>query len=465
MKAVYETKDFISIYSEKHPSKLLSDFVFNLRYKDLPQEAIEQTKLYIADYYAACFAGKKVNGKFNKAVEEILFENSSKGVSSVLNSEKKLSSIDAAYLNAVYAHGADMDDGNRKAMGHVAAHVMSTAFSVGEEVHATGKELFTAINAGYEVYNRVAASVQPGLVYRGFHSTGTAGAIACGAVAAKLLKLDSDGIYNAMSLSSVQAGGLIIIAESGQCCKPINPANACRVGIMSAKLVEKGVESPRNPLESKKGWFHAMSDTVDVSMITENLGKTFTICESYLKPYPSCRHTHCGIDAAICLHDKIKGKEIKKIILNIYNNAIQIAGQIKIPVTPEDSKFSIHYSLATALLKGHFNLDDLDLKNVSDELISVINKIEFVADDSMENRDQGIRGSKVTVILENGESYSETVLIPKGDAANPFSWDDMKGKMESCMVGFIDSGEIPNVINKIKTLDFVSEFSINSVLK
>lgn len=32
----------------------------------------------------------------------------------------------AAFMNAVYAHGADMDDGNRKSAGHIGAHVISS---------------------------------------------------------------------------------------------------------------------------------------------------------------------------------------------------------------------------------------------------------------------------------------------------------------------------------------------------
>ena len=46
-----------------HYSKILSDFVYNLKFEDLPDEVVETTKRYIADYYAAAFAGIKVNDK------------------------------------------------------------------------------------------------------------------------------------------------------------------------------------------------------------------------------------------------------------------------------------------------------------------------------------------------------------------------------------------------------------------
>ncbi|MBO5937694.1 MAG: MmgE/PrpD family protein [Clostridia bacterium] len=201
-----------------HCSEILSEFAYNLKFTDLSDEVVDTTKRYIADYYAASFAGIKVNVTFNDAVIDVITEMGGKQECDYIFSDVRLPAANAAFLSACMAHGADMDDGNRKAMGHVGAHVISTALTLCQTLDVSGEDVITAINVGYEVYNRVAAAVQPGLVHRGFHSTGTAGAIACGAVAAKLMGMDKEGIYNTMALSAIQASGLIIIAESGQSC-------------------------------------------------------------------------------------------------------------------------------------------------------------------------------------------------------------------------------------------------------
>ncbi|MBE6708976.1 MAG: MmgE/PrpD family protein [Ruminococcaceae bacterium] len=449
-----------------HATEILSRFIADLTYDDIPTEAINITKMYIVDYYAACFAGIKVNGKFNKAVEDELFEMGGKEDSSVLHSDIKLPAMNAAFLNAVYAHGADMDDGNRKAMGHVAAHVMSAVFALAEVLGSTGKDIITAVNVGYEVYNRVAAAVQPGLVRRGFHSTGTGGAIACGAACAKLLGLDEAGIYNAISLSAIQSSGLMIITESGQSCKPINPANAARIGILSARLAEKGIVASEYPLESQKGWFHAMSDDVDEDAITDGLGEIFTICESYLKPYPSCRHTHAPIESAIAFRESMLEKHgnsyadmIDRVDVYIYRNAMRIAGQIELPKNSEDSKFSIHYSLATALLKGHFDLDDLPVENVTDDVKALVGKISLIEDPSMENAKAGIRGARTVFVMNDGEEYSYEIKIPKGDAANPFTWDDMKSKLFACSEGVLSDDNREKLIDSVGDFENIEKYS------
>lgn len=454
-----------------HITEILSRFIADLRYEDIPKTVVETTKMFILDYYAACFAGIKINGKFNVITEEIFFETAGKEEASVLCKNIKLPVGNAAFMNAVYAHGADMDDGNRKAMGHAAAHVMSAVFAVAEVLHSSGKDVITAINAGYEVYNRVAAAVQPGLVRRGFHSTGTAGALACGAAVAKLLGLDEKGIYNALSLAAVQSGGLMLITESGQSCKPINPANAARSGILAAVLSQKGIESPSYPLESSKGWFHAMSDRVDETRVTESLGKIFTVSESYLKPYPSCRHTHCGIEAALKIRQKIyenEGKidftKIEQIAVHIYPNAIRVAGNIKMPQNDEESKFSIHYSLAVALLRGHFNLDDLNVSNPEAELNDILEKIVIIPDESMENINEGIRGAKVSLKLKNSVVCEEIIQIPKGDASNPFSKQELYEKLSFCANGIITYEQQNSLISAVENFENIEKYcSINDL--
>ena len=432
----------------------LSAFAAGLRFSDLDEATVAQTKMYIADYLAAAYAGYRVNDAFNHAILGIIEGMDRGGGASVLVDGRKFSAEHAAFMNAVYAHGADMDDGNRKARGHVAAHVMSAVFALAETLETTWAEVFTAINVGYEVYNRIAAAIQPDLVHRGFHSTGTAGAVACGAACAKLIGLDQQEIYDAMGIAALQASGLIIIAESGQACKPLNPANAARTGIISAKLAKAGVHGPVNPLESKKGWFHAMGDTVKEEEISDGLGKKFTINESYLKPWPSCRHTHCGIEAAITIRERMKAagessEDIESVRVRIYEDAIQIAGQIRIPPTADDAKFSIHYSLAVALQSGNYTLEDLS-RPITEASRVLAEKIELIPDPSMENTAAGIRGASVTVRSRSRKEYTETVLLPKGDAANPFTWEDMKRKIETCMEGMLPKEIIDALPERIR---------------
>ncbi len=440
-----------------HATKLLAEFVYNLKFENIKKSDVEYTKLLIMDYFAASFAGIKVNKVYNRAVEEIICGMGGKEEASVLNSAKKLPLLNAAFVNATYAHGADMDDGHKRAMGHVGAHVISAVFALAQTLNVSGKEVLTAIVAGYEIYVRVSAAAQPGLVNRGFHSTGTAGAVACAAACAKLLKLDAKGIYNSMAISVTQASGLMIIAESGQMIKPLNPARAAQGGILSALMTKKGVVGGDFPLESEKGWFHAMTDSVDEGMITKGLGESLEVSQCYFKPYPSCRHTHGGVEAALELRKGININEIEKITLYTYKNAIKIAGQIEIPEKEGDSKFSIHYALACAIARGHFGLSDLALENNGD-VIAFVSKIQLVEDPGMEIKEKGIRGARLEITMKDKRVLEKTVLVPKGDPESPFTVEDMKEKLEGCAGKDFGENIADRVIDYVNNIEFQDKF-------
>lgn len=414
----------------------LSRFLEQLRYDQLPEMVVEQVKRSVVDWYAACLAGYRVNASFNEKVLELMMGMGGTPEASVLLSGRKLPASNAAFLNAAYAHGADMDDGDRKAAGHIAASVMPSVFALAQTVGANWGQVVTAIVAGYEVFCRVVGAAQPGVYDKGFHSTGVGGGIASAAACAKLLGLDAKGIYHAISLAAIAAGGLIIIDESGQCCKPLNPANAARTGVVSAQLAQLGVESSLDPLESKKGWFNAFGRDVDLQVLFDGLGERYCICDTYLKLYPACRHTHCCIDAVLCLRqtlldEGISIRDIDEIRVDIYPSAIRSAGSIRLPKNADEAKFSIHYCIAAAMARGRFGLEELDVERCEGyrELVS---KITLVPDTSMEDRSKGIRGCHVQLGLSDGTVYRRTVLIPRGEARLPLGWTELTQKLEQC---------------------------------
>ncbi len=443
-------------------TKPLVEFANRLSIEYLPASTIEHSRMFIADYIAASIAGYKINFDFNNKIRSVIDEEGASEQSSVLLSRKKYSVAQAAFLNAIYAHGADMDDGNKKSAGHIGTHVIPAVFALAEYKNAQWKDVFLAIIVGYDIFNRVAGAAQPSLYNKGFHSTGIAGSVACAAACAKLLNLSSKQIYNSISIAAVQSSGLIIIDESAQHCKPINPGNAARIGVLSALMAEKGLDAPRNPLESKKGWFHAFSDNINEEVLFGDLGSVFTIDESYIKQYPSCRHTHSCIDAIKDIRvelDKLglSYHDIKSIDVNVYPSAIKSAGNIKYPQTSGEAKFSIHYAIAKALLTGGFSLDDLN-GYIDEEISSIIDKITLIPDDALENRLAGIRGCNIKVVLYNNNELEKTVLVPKGEGEYFLTWDDLEQKMLSCSRDVISTEESKEIIRQCKNICIHSQY-------
>ena len=427
------------------------------RIQKLSSRDKEQINSLIIDFFAAAYAGYKLNRSLNLPLERVMLSTKVGKESYVLFKNDKYPVRTAAFMNAIYGHGAELDDGNKKAAGHAGVHLIPAVFALADKIGSSNDDVLIALATGYEAYIRISSAAMPGMVKRGFHSTGMTGTLACAAACARLYHLDAPGIENAISLATTMTGGLLSYGDSHPEVKPLNPAKAAENGIFAAMLANEGVKGPREALEGPNGWFHAVTDSYDSEMLRGAEDGQLLLHDCYIKQYPSCRHTHCGIDAGISLHKKVHYSKIEKVEVYIYPNAIKLAG-IKYPNSQDETKFSIYYTLACSLVNGKYGISDMIASEMSKEVKEFIGKIELIPDESMEDRSKGIRGTRIIVYLKNGKFYEETVLTPKGDPENPLAKDEVIEKLRTCSEGLADEAELARIINAIEKINETGRF-------
>ena len=422
----------------------------------LSEEDRAQLRLLVVDFAAASCAGFALNRDFNAAVERTVFAQGGAEECLVFRQARKWPARTAAFMNAVYGHGAELDDGNKRAAGHPGVHVIPAVFALAEKLGRTDEEVLEALATGYEAYIRISAAAQPGMVRRGFHSTGMAGTLACAAACARLFGMDAAGLEDAMALATTMSGGLLSYGDSRPAIKPLNPGKAAENGVFAAMLAAEGVKGPTEALEGRNGWFHAVTDEVHLEFLRG--GERLLLHDCYFKLYPSCRHTHCGIDAGVALHGRLGGRPIESVRIHIYPNAIRLAG-LEHPQSPDETKFSIPYTLACALAKGGYGIGDMDAAAAPAAVRELSGKIAMVPDEAMEDRARGLRGARVEVRLTDGESLEETVSVPKGDPENPLTREDILHKLEACAQGLADGAHLAAFVQAVDALGGRESFS------
>lgn len=421
----------------------------------------EQLRTLLIDFFAAAFAGYKQNKTFNQSVERVVYPQGGAEESYVFMQDRKYPARIAAFMNSVYGHGAELDDGNKRAAGHAGVHLIPAVFALADKIGSSNDDVLLALATGYEAFIRLSAAAQPGLVARGYHSTGVAGTLACAAACARLYHLDAQGIEDAIALATTMTGGLLSYGDSRPAIKPLNPGKAAENGVFAAMLANEGVQGPTEALEGQNGWFHAVTDEVHEEYLKG--GERLLLHDCYFKLYPSCRHTHCGIDAAVALHDRIHAEDIKEVNVYIYPNAIKLAG-LKIPKDQFETKFSIQYTMACALISGSYGIADMDPPRLTDDVVDLISKIKLIPDTAMEDRVNNVRGTRVEVILKDGQKMEETVLVPKGDPEKPLTRADIVNKLRTCAQGQADEEALGRLVKSIEAIDgserFEDPFSI-----
>ena len=95
---------------------------------------------------------------------------------------------------------------------------------------------------------------------------------------------------------------------------------------------------------------------------------------------------------------------------------------------------------------------------MTDDVVSLIEKIKLIPDESMENREKGIRGTRVEVVLKNGETMAQTVLVPKGDPENPLTREDIIKKLRVCAGEMAGEDKLARLVDAILLIEGNGQF-------
>ena len=140
----------------------LSSFSASLRYQDIPEEVVHQTKRMIIDTMGCAFGG--YSGQPSKLARDLAATVTSTQPASVLGSGQTTSPDLAAFANGVMIRYLDFNDGyTSKESGHPSDRIAATLAAT-EVARAGGKRLITATVVAYEAFCRVcdAVDIKPG---------------------------------------------------------------------------------------------------------------------------------------------------------------------------------------------------------------------------------------------------------------------------------------------------------------
>jgi 2-methylcitrate dehydratase PrpD len=146
----------------------LAAYVADLRFDDIPTEVRERAKVLTLDFLGSAIRARRdaeSTPSLIKMLEALALDGT--GESTVFGDTKTWTPAVAALLNGALGHSLDFDDTHADSSLHPSAPVVPAAFAIGELVGASGRDVLTAIVAGYEVCCRLgnapAVSIPPPL--------------------------------------------------------------------------------------------------------------------------------------------------------------------------------------------------------------------------------------------------------------------------------------------------------------
>lgn len=396
------------------------DYLYGLSVSDLRAEAVEQARLCLLDYKGVTVAGAKILQKQGNTFLDYVLKQG--GEVSVIGFQHKTTLHNAAFLNAMSAHVAELDDGHRVGQIHLGASIISALLPVSEVEGILKDAVLRGIVVGYEAAIRLAMAVNPDHKLRGFHTSGTCGTIGVAVAVAAALKFTREQMKVAVSAATASASGLLEMQENESELKPFNLAHAAVAGITAAYCALAGFKGPDDAIGGKRGFLSVMTESPKIQYLSEFNEPYLQIERIYRKLYAACRHAHSAIEAAITLRNGygIKSSSISSILIETYGMAIKGHDHKDIRGI-QSAKMSIPFSVALALKTGHAGLRDYNKMNLADEEIHrLMDLIQIVEDPVISSWLPGKRAARVTIESADN-SFTTCVGYPKGEPENPIT--------------------------------------------
>jgi 2-methylcitrate dehydratase PrpD len=390
-----------------HETATLAAYVAALQFEDIPDAVLTRAKTLTLDFLGSAIRARheaESTPSLLKMLEALKLDGA--GEATVFGDNRKWTPSIAALLNGALGHSLDFDDTHADSSLHPSAPVVPAAFAVGEITGASGRDVLTAIVAGYEVCCRLGNALDPTSHYaRGFHPTATAGTYGAAAAAGKLLGLDKDQLIAAFGVSGSQAAGSLQFLVNGAWNKRYQVGAAAMNGVIAATLAKNEFVGASESVEGKHGLLVGYSDDAHPEKATAGLGKVYETMKIGVKPYPSCRYTHAAIDALIAMRrdHNITPDQVKRVEVGLHRNGITLTGDAATKRRPDSivgGQFSMFFTGAIALDQGHFGWDDY--ARLGDAAINTLaEKFDVVQDERLEGKTHPF-GARVSITTDDG---------------------------------------------------------------
>ena len=412
-------------------SRQLAQWVVGLRYEDLPPDVVDRAKGVTLHGLASVLLGSLTpagQGAVKLITEE---EAGVKNGATIMVDGARVTKGGAAFANAEMAMAGGKWDTFRM-LTHPGTSIIPGAFVAAEATGASGRDYLTALAAGYEVMERLAADVIPTMMARGFHAGVVFGIFGPAVAAAKMMRFTEDQVNSTIALCASLASGNLEGARSGG--RALREGAAVRNAMLAVALARQGHVGGDTVLEGDAGFYHAyagnnqgrlthsfVGDTqTSLDRITAGLGQEWMFRETLYRIYSTAGYNiaHIDVTAKLCEEHDIAYKDVDRVeaVVN------WLETQYPSPAFPsrredlESGPGSTSYYSAYGVVKRGFPLlkAQVDPRGADDppEVLDLMRRVTLIPSHRMT-----LFGPRITVFTRDGRSYT------KQATGREFIWD------------------------------------------
>lgn len=451
------------------PTRQLAAFAAGLRFEDIPPPLVEQIRLHILDGIGVCLHGASL--PWTRRLADMVLAEGGNPAASLWghgSADKAMTSVSQAVLvNATAGHAFEMDDIHKESILHPNSLAVPVALALAQTLPGTtGRDVLTAIVAGYEVGTRAGNAATTALFLNGFHPQGVTGTFVAAATAGRMLGLDANAMTHALGIAGSMGSGLMA-AQEGAMVKRLHAGRAAQSGVYAAYLARRGFTGIENVLEADYGGFlSSYARAPRMERLTEGLGTQWEAGEVGFKMYPNVTSMHAALDAFDHLRSThgLGPDDIERIEVGCgHMTYVHVAWPYR-PVSVTAAQMNLFYGLSVLALRGRLTVDDYDDDHIGDPtVLDFMRRIHPFEDERIESRGAAFRhAATMRIVTRSGACMSHDVWNRRGSPENPVARHEVEAKFFSSVAGRVaddTARRIAHLVHRLDTLASADELA------
>ncbi len=417
----------------------ISEFAAGLTFDRLPSSVVTTVKRILLDTLGTTLAANTL-GVGCKELVQVAQRCGGSEDATLLGIGSKVPAPMAALTNGGLAHALNFDDvAGPRGSGHMGVTSIPAALAAAEyRGGVSGRDFLTAIAAGNELMARLGLSIS--LAEEGYSEskpqpTQMPGCFSAALSAARVLGFSAHATHSTLGHALMQASGGRQPVLEGRPAKAIYAAYSNQVGMLSAMLVEAGLDCDCDVFEGEAGLFKTYyHGRYDRGAMADGLGTEWQMLDVGFKLWPNTNVAAPFIDAARQLREELNLNPDDVSDVHIIGNAhartfCEPEAKRKNPQSPVEGEDSIYFTTAKSLVNGTVTLADLqptDSGLRQPEVLALTAKMHLTV------REDVGRSGIVELSLIDGRSASKRVDTPLGHPSNPMPREMLEAKFFDC---------------------------------
>lgn len=338
---------------------------------DVPQRTRDHAALVIADTIGVIKAGSE-RDEFRALMldQHGLFGDAGGGEAQVAyDPSRRVSPVAAAFMNGAAGNAPELNElieGGGMG-GHPAVHIVPAALAVAQTHRLSGSELLRAFIAGYEVDARLFHMLR---LHQAVHPHGNIASVGAAVAVATLLGTDAGDaalIASSLPLLTLWEAGL-----EGATVQHAYTGMGASMGVTAAAMASSGLVGSRRAFAiAYTGVMGELIDPQGLDMVFDP--EALLIEHNLTKQYSCCARAFPAVHASLAV-EGADLSSVERIVARVDPLGLRMTGRGD-PGTSLAARFSLEYSIATALVNGHADPEAFD--DLRQDVIELARRVEI----------------------------------------------------------------------------------------